>query len=58
MTAFLDAIGYDAVDAGPLAAGGRRFQTGSAAYGTLYGEYGNPKGTPTNAAAVKAKLSG
>jgi 8-hydroxy-5-deazaflavin:NADPH oxidoreductase len=35
VAAFLDAIGYDAVDAGPLAEG-RRFQPGTPLYGTVY----------------------
>ncbi|GAA0257329.1 NADPH-dependent F420 reductase [Cryptosporangium japonicum] len=34
-TAFLDTIGYDAVDAGPLAEG-RRYQPGTPAYGGIY----------------------
>ncbi|MEK8109956.1 hypothetical protein NKG94_47300 [Micromonospora sp. M12] len=35
MTAFLDRIGYDAVDVGPLAEGWR-YQPDTPAYGTLY----------------------
>jgi len=35
VTAFLDAIGYDTVDAGPLAEG-RRYQPGTPAYGAPY----------------------
>ncbi|EXG79793.1 NADPH-dependent F420 reductase [Cryptosporangium arvum] len=35
VTAFLDTIGYDAVDAGPLAEG-RRYQPGTPAYGGIY----------------------
>jgi len=56
VTEFLDAIGYDAVDAGPLGEGGRRFQVGSKAYGGLYGDFGDEKGTPTDASAVRAAL--
>lgn len=37
VTAFLDAIGYDTVDAGPLAEG-RRWQPGTPAYGVFAGE--------------------
>jgi predicted dinucleotide-binding enzyme len=37
VTAFLDAIGYDAVDAGPLAEGWR-YQPGTPAYGLYAGE--------------------
>ena len=35
VTEFLDSIGYDAYDAGPLAEG-RRFQVGAPAYGAPY----------------------
>src|SRR5258705_11009295 len=54
VTGFLNAIGYDTVDAGPLAAGGRRFQVGSRAYGGVYGPLDNPNGGPTPAAALRA----
>jgi len=54
---FLDAIGYDSVDAGPLAAGGRRFQVGARAYGGLYGPFDDPNGRPTDAARVEARLA-
>jgi len=37
VTAFLDAIGYDTVDVGPLAEGWR-FQPGTPAFATLYGD--------------------
>jgi len=37
VTEFFDAIGYDTVDAGPLAEGWR-FQPGTPAYGTPYGD--------------------
>jgi 8-hydroxy-5-deazaflavin:NADPH oxidoreductase len=37
VTAFLDGIGFDAVDAGGLA-DGRRFQPGTALYGTIYAD--------------------
>jgi predicted dinucleotide-binding enzyme len=53
---FLDAIGYDSVDAGPLAEGGRRFQVGSNAYAGVYGEFDNPVGTPAGVATVRSKL--
>ena len=56
VTAFLDAIGYDAVDAGPLGEGGRRFQVGGRAYGGLYGPLTDPNGVSTPAAAVQAAL--
>jgi predicted dinucleotide-binding enzyme len=54
---FLDAIGYDTVDAGPLAAG-RAFQAGAAAaYGTPYGPLDNPAGTPAGTATIRAALA-
>ena len=57
VAAFLDAIGYDAVDAGPLAAG-RAFQAGSApAYGAPYGTFDNPEGTPADAGTIRAALA-
>jgi predicted dinucleotide-binding enzyme len=57
VTAFLDAIGYDTVDAGPLAAG-RTFQAGpSPAYGAPYGPFDNPAGTPADSATIQAALA-
>jgi len=58
VTAFLDAIGYDAVDAGPLGAGGRRFQVDTPAYGRPYGPFSEPVGTPADAATIRAALAG
>jgi predicted dinucleotide-binding enzyme len=55
-TAFLDAIGYDAVDAGPLGAGGRKFSVGTPAYGTLYGDFAEADGTPATVGTVEAAL--
>jgi 8-hydroxy-5-deazaflavin:NADPH oxidoreductase len=55
VVAFLDAIGYDAVDAGPLGAGGRRFQVGSSSYGKLYGSFGGTA-TPTSAETLRNAL--
>ena len=56
VTAFLDAIGYDAVDAGPLGAGGRRYQVDTPAYGRPYGTFTDPVGTPADAATIRAAL--
>ncbi len=57
VAAFLDAIGYDTVDAGPLAAG-RAFQAGStAAYGTPYGPMDDPIGKPADTATIRAALA-
>ncbi|MET0416740.1 MAG: NADPH-dependent F420 reductase, partial [Actinoplanes sp.] len=44
-TAFLDAIGYDAVDVGSLA-DSWRFEPGQPVYGPPYGNYGEPAATP------------
>lgn len=59
VTAFLDALGYDAVDAGPLAEGWR-FQRDTAAYAGLYFGHSpdtEQTGAPTDAAAVRAALA-
>ncbi len=55
VTDFLDAIGYDAVDAGPLGSG-RRYQPDNPAYGLPYGSFSAEKGTPASAATVRAAL--
>lgn len=57
VTAFLDAIGYDAVDAGPLGSGGRRFQMDTPAYGVPYGSFTDGQGTPADRAEVQAALA-
>jgi predicted dinucleotide-binding enzyme len=56
VTAFLESIGYHAVDAGPLAEGWR-FQPGTPAYGTPFGSFDDEKGTPASEAAVRAALA-
>jgi predicted dinucleotide-binding enzyme len=56
VTEFLDAIGYDTVDAGPLAEGWR-FQPGQPAYGPPYGTAGEPAGTPAPAAKISEALA-
>jgi len=53
VTAFLDAIGYDAVDAGPLA-NGRAYQPDTPPYGTPYG--GFSRAVPASAASLRALL--
>jgi predicted dinucleotide-binding enzyme len=53
VTSFLDAIGYDTVDLGPLAEGWRT-QRDTAAYAGLYGTFDNPSGTPADAATIRA----
>ena len=57
VTAFLDSIGYDAVDAGPLAESWRQ-EPGSPAYASLYGPFSDEAGTPAGAAKVRAALIG
>jgi 8-hydroxy-5-deazaflavin:NADPH oxidoreductase len=60
-TALLDKLGYDAVDAGPLAEGWR-FQPGTPAYGPPYAQghgedfFGSPAG-PASAADIAAVLA-
>jgi predicted dinucleotide-binding enzyme len=54
VTEFLDAIGYDAVDAGPLA-NGRLYQPDTPPYGIPYG--GFSQATPANAASLRALLN-
>jgi len=56
VTDFLDRIGYDAVDAGPLGAGSRRFQVGTPAYGSPYGKSNDESGTPASVATVRSVL--
>jgi hypothetical protein len=58
VAAFLDMIGYDSVDAGPLGAGGRTFQVGTPAYGAPYGSTSGERGTPAGAPTVRAALAG
>jgi 8-hydroxy-5-deazaflavin:NADPH oxidoreductase len=54
-SAFLDAIGYGAVDAGPLASSWRQ-QPGTPVYGPPYGAFSDPVGTPASEAIVRAAL--
>ncbi|GII56230.1 NADP oxidoreductase [Planotetraspora thailandica] len=59
-TAFLDAIGYDAVDAGALA-DGWRFQPGTPVYGNAYAggaeNFYEVPGVPTDAETIRAGLN-
>jgi 8-hydroxy-5-deazaflavin:NADPH oxidoreductase len=57
VTAYLDSIGYDAVDAGPVAESWRQ-EPGTPAYGTPYGPFSDETGTPASAAAIHAALVG
>ena len=54
-TRFLDAIGYDALDAGPLAEGWR-YQRDTAAYAGLYFGSGED-GKPVDAQTLRAALA-
>jgi 8-hydroxy-5-deazaflavin:NADPH oxidoreductase len=57
VTAFLDSIGYDAVDAGSLADSWRQ-EPGTPVYGTPYGPFSDEAGTPADAARIHAGLVG
>jgi 8-hydroxy-5-deazaflavin:NADPH oxidoreductase len=56
VVAFLNAIGYGAVDYGALADSWRQ-QPGTPVYGTPYGSFENEKGTPAGEAAIRAALA-
>ena len=56
VTAFLDSIGYGAVDAGPLAQGWRQ-QPGTPVYAGAYGSFQDPKGSPASAGAIRQALA-
>jgi 8-hydroxy-5-deazaflavin:NADPH oxidoreductase len=53
---FLDAIGFGAVDAGPLAESWRQ-EPGTPAYGAPYGPFSDPAGTPARDATVRTALA-
>jgi predicted dinucleotide-binding enzyme len=57
VTAYLDSIGYDAVDAGPVTESWRQ-EPGTPAYGTPYGPFSDEVGTPASAAQIHAALVG
>jgi 8-hydroxy-5-deazaflavin:NADPH oxidoreductase len=56
VTTFLDAIGWGAADAGPLAESWRQ-EPGTPVYGTPYGPFSDPAGTPADEATIRAALS-
>jgi len=56
VTAFLDSIGYGAVDAGPLAESWRQ-EPGTPVYGAPYGRFDDEKGTPASASAIRMALA-
>jgi predicted dinucleotide-binding enzyme len=53
---FLDVIGYDTVEVGPLSESWR-FEPGTPAYGPPYGTIGDPDGTPATAAEIRAAVA-
>jgi hypothetical protein len=55
VSTFLDAIGYGAVDAGPLAESWRQ-EPGTPVYGAPYGPFSDPAGTPASEATVRAAV--
>ena len=55
-SAFLDAIGYGVVDAGPLAESWRQ-EPGTPVYGAPYGPFSDPAGRPADEATVRAALA-
>jgi predicted dinucleotide-binding enzyme len=57
VVAFLDAIGYDTVDAGPLGTGGRSFQPDNPAYGAPYGSLSDEQGTPADTTTLRTALA-
>jgi predicted dinucleotide-binding enzyme len=57
VTAFLDSIGYDAADAGPLAESWRQ-EPGTPVYGTPYGPFEDEMGTQATAAKIHTLLVG
>jgi 8-hydroxy-5-deazaflavin:NADPH oxidoreductase len=57
VTAFLDSIGYDAADAGPLAESWRQ-EPGTPVYGTPYGPFEDEMGTQASAAKIRTLLVG
>ena len=56
VTAFLDSIGYGAVDAGPLSESWCQ-QPGTPVYGAPYGPFEDEKGTPASAEVVREALA-
>lgn len=56
VTAFLDSIGYGAVDGGPLAESWRQ-EPGTPVYGPPYGTFENEAGTPASEVVIKEELA-
>jgi 8-hydroxy-5-deazaflavin:NADPH oxidoreductase len=56
VTEFLDSIGYDVIDAGPLA-GSWRQQRRTPVYTTPYGSFNDEKGTPAGTDVIRTALA-
>jgi predicted dinucleotide-binding enzyme len=56
VSGFIDSIGYNVVDAGPLADSWRQ-ATGTPVWGTPYGPYSNEKGRPVSEDVIRAALA-
>ena len=56
VTAYLDSIGYDAVDGGTLADSWHQ-EPGSPVYGSPYGPFSSETGRPADAATIRAALA-
>jgi predicted dinucleotide-binding enzyme len=56
VTAYLDSIGYDAVDGGTLADSWHQ-EPGSPVYGAPYGPFSSETGRPADAATIRAALA-
>ncbi|HET9975503.1 MAG TPA: NADP oxidoreductase, partial [Streptosporangiaceae bacterium] len=54
--AYLDSIGYDAVDVGPVAESWRQ-EPGTPAYGTPYGPFSDEVGTPASSTQIHTALA-
>jgi predicted dinucleotide-binding enzyme len=55
VTGFLQSIGYDRLDYGPLAESWRQ-EPGQPVYGTPYGSFDDEKGTPASAGVIRAAI--
>jgi len=55
VTGFLESIGYDALDYGPLAESWRQ-EPGQPVYGTPYGSMDDEKGTPASTDVIRAAI--
>jgi 8-hydroxy-5-deazaflavin:NADPH oxidoreductase len=56
VTEFLDSIGYDVIDDGPLADSWRQ-QPGTPVYTTPYGTINDEKGTPAGTDEIRTALA-